>query len=138
MQQPAGGGAGSQYRMPPDMAQMLGIPADDPLPPTSPPSQHIIQSKHGQPEAASPISSLPPAARNFDELVPPTAAGFPDEDALAGEEAERGPPGNRWPRPETVALLKIRSDMDAAFRDATLKGPLWEVVSRYYIRIKPS
>jgi hypothetical protein len=29
-----------------------------------------------------------------------------------------------------LALLKIRSDMDAAFRDATLKGPLWEEVSR--------
>ncbi|VAH05105.1 unnamed protein product [Triticum turgidum subsp. durum] len=38
--------------------------------------------------------------------------------------------GNRWPRQETLALLKIRSDMDAAFRDATLKGPLWEEVSR--------
>lgn len=137
MQQPAGGGAGSQYRVPQDMAQMLGIPAGDQLPPPSPPSQHVIQSKHGQPEAASPISAIPPAARNFDELVPPAAAGFPDEDALAVEEAERGPPGNRWPRQETLALLKIRSDMDTAFRDATLKGPLWEEVSRYDIRIKP-
>lgn len=39
--------------------------------------------------------------------------------------------GNRWPRQETLALLKIRSDMDAAFRDSSLKGPLWEEVSRY-------
>ncbi|KAK4387377.1 Trihelix transcription factor GT-2 [Sesamum angolense] len=38
--------------------------------------------------------------------------------------------GNRWPRQETLALLKIRSDMDVAFRDASLKGPLWEEVSR--------
>ncbi|CAF2065352.1 unnamed protein product [Brassica oleracea var. botrytis] len=38
--------------------------------------------------------------------------------------------GNRWPRQETVALLKIRSDMGIAFRDASAKGPLWEEVSR--------
>ncbi|KAJ8771705.1 hypothetical protein K2173_026882 [Erythroxylum novogranatense] len=37
---------------------------------------------------------------------------------------------NRWPRQETSALLKIRSDMDAVFRDSTHKGPLWEEVSR--------
>jgi len=39
--------------------------------------------------------------------------------------------GNRWPRQETLALLKIRSDMDTVFRDSSLKGPLWEEVSRY-------
>ncbi|PIM99003.1 Transcription factor GT-2 [Handroanthus impetiginosus] len=52
------------------------------------------------------------------------------------EESERsgggggGGGGNRWPRQETLALLKIRSDMDVAFRDSSLKGPLWEEVSR--------
>ncbi|XP_021903521.1 trihelix transcription factor GT-2-like [Carica papaya] len=43
---------------------------------------------------------------------------------------DRGFGGNRWPRQETLALLKIRSDMDATFRDSSLKGPLWEEVSR--------
>ncbi|KAI3947893.1 hypothetical protein MKX01_034558 [Papaver californicum] len=38
--------------------------------------------------------------------------------------------GSRWPRQETMALLKIRSEMDVIFRDSTLKGPLWEEVSR--------
>lgn len=38
--------------------------------------------------------------------------------------------GNRWPRQETLALLQIRSDMDAVFRDSSLKGPLWEEVAR--------
>ena len=42
-----------------------------------------------------------------------------------------GSGGNRWPREETLALIRIRSEMDATFRDATLKGPLWEEVSRY-------
>ncbi|XP_031494413.1 trihelix transcription factor GTL1-like isoform X2 [Nymphaea colorata] len=97
-------------------------------------SQHQHSEQQQQPlaEAASPISSRPPArSANFEELVPVGAGGgFPDDEALAGEEAERGAGGNRWPRQETLALLKIRSEMDAAFRDATLKGPLWEDVSR--------
>ncbi|GAA0140880.1 hypothetical protein LIER_02150 [Lithospermum erythrorhizon] len=47
------------------------------------------------------------------------------------EEGEKiGGGGNRWPRQETLALLKIRSDMDLAFRDSSLKGPLWEDISR--------
>ncbi|KAL1189986.1 Trihelix transcription factor GT-2 [Cardamine amara subsp. amara] len=45
-----------------------------------------------------------------------------------GEGAGGG--GNRWPRPETLALLRIRSEMDKAFRDSTLKAPLWEEISR--------
>ncbi|KAL5714947.1 hypothetical protein ACHQM5_016841 [Ranunculus cassubicifolius] len=38
--------------------------------------------------------------------------------------------GGRWPRPETLELLKIRSDMDVAFKGSDYKGPLWEAVSR--------
>ena len=94
-------------------------------------------------EAPSPISSRPPAsssapAQQYDELGASGAGavlGFDAEGlaaAAAGEEgASGGSAGNRWPRQETLELLKIRSDMDAAFRDATLKGPLWEQVSRY-------
>lgn len=56
--------------------------------------------------------------------------------ATSGEEKDeknmnRGSRTNRWPRQETLALLKIRSDMDAVFRDSSLKGPLWEEASRY-------
>ncbi|CAA3014004.1 trihelix transcription factor GT-2-like [Olea europaea subsp. europaea] len=47
-----------------------------------------------------------------------------------GEDINRNSPGNRWPREETLALLEIRSDMDRAFRDAILKAPLWDEVSR--------
>ncbi|CAA2993538.1 trihelix transcription factor GT-2-like [Olea europaea subsp. europaea] len=60
------------------------------------------------------------------------SGGFGEEDKLGIEEGDRsgGGGGNRWPRQETLALLKIRSDMDVAFRDSSLKGPLWEEVSR--------
>ncbi|KAF5190115.1 Trihelix transcription factor gt-2 [Thalictrum thalictroides] len=47
-----------------------------------------------------------------------------------GEEDGGNSVANRWPRQETLALLKIRSDMDIAFRESPLKGPLWEAISR--------
>ncbi|KAG6579617.1 Trihelix transcription factor GT-2, partial [Cucurbita argyrosperma subsp. sororia] len=91
-------------------------------------------------EAASPISSRPPASSslNYEELIRGGGQMAIDDDALVGEDAGGGSgsgggggsAGNRWPRQETLALLKIRSDMDSAFRDATLKGPLWDEVSR--------
>lgn len=60
-----------------------------------------------------------------------SSGGFSEEDKLLRmEESERNSGGNRWPRQETLALLQIRSDMDVAFRDSSLKGPLWDEVSR--------
>ncbi|KAH7568059.1 hypothetical protein ACOSP7_009564 [Xanthoceras sorbifolium] len=54
-----------------------------------------------------------------------------EEDKGRGDDGgDRSFGGNRWPRQETLALLKIRSDMDQVFRDSCLKGPLWEEVSR--------
>ena len=57
-----------------------------------------------------------------------------EEDNKGGQNVDKGGGGdrngNRWPRQETLALLKVRQDMDATFRDSSLKGPLWEEVSR--------
>ncbi|XP_054786770.1 trihelix transcription factor DF1 [Prosopis cineraria] len=53
-----------------------------------------------------------------------------EEGGGGGGGGDRSFGGNRWPRQETLALLKIRSDMDVAFRDASVKGPLWDEVSR--------
>ncbi|KAE8712810.1 Detected protein of confused Function [Hibiscus syriacus] len=82
-------------------------------------------------EAASPISSRPPAG-NLDEFTRLASVGGGDELGLgdSGGGGGGGAGGNWWPCQETLALLKIRSDMDATFRDATVKGPLWEDVSR--------
>ncbi|XP_004290519.1 PREDICTED: trihelix transcription factor GT-2-like [Fragaria vesca subsp. vesca] len=59
---------------------------------------------------------------------------FGDVDQEGGHDDDHrsygGGGGNRWPRQETLALLKIRSQMDPAFRDSSLKAPLWEDVSR--------
>ncbi|CAK9211605.1 unnamed protein product [Sphagnum troendelagicum] len=70
-----------------------------------------------------------PASYNNKQFPQPLAARdvVDDEDI---EDDGRGTSGNRWPRQETLALIKIRSEMDANFRDSGLKGPLWEDVSR--------
>ncbi|KAK4771076.1 hypothetical protein SAY87_031608 [Trapa incisa] len=100
------------------------------------------QSSKMEVEEASPISSRPPASiENLDDYMAGAggSGGFSEIDALAtaatGDDADRGgggsgAGGNRWPRHETLALLRIRMEMDAAFREATVKGPLWEDVSR--------
>ncbi|KAL3616956.1 hypothetical protein CASFOL_039350 [Castilleja foliolosa] len=49
--------------------------------------------------------------------------------SVPGGGMEESGGGNRWPTQETLALLKILSDMDAVFRDSSLKGPLWDEVS---------
>ncbi|XP_019177491.1 PREDICTED: trihelix transcription factor GT-2-like [Ipomoea nil] len=61
------------------------------------------------------------------------AVAEPQNDGGGGEEEggnQNSGGGNRWPHEETLTLLKIRSEMDLAFRDSTLKGPLWDEVSR--------
>ncbi|CAF2044077.1 hypothetical protein BRARA_I02704 [Brassica rapa] len=81
-------------------------------------------------EEASPISSRPPA--NMEELMRFSAAAD-DGGGLGGSSSSSS--GNRWPREETLALLRIRSEMDSTFRDATLKAPLWEHVSRKLLEL---
>ncbi|CAA7059265.1 unnamed protein product [Microthlaspi erraticum] len=83
-------------------------------------------------EEASPISSRPPA--NLEELMRFSAAAD-DGGGLGGGGSSSSSSGNRWPREETLALLRIRSDMDSTFRDATLKAPLWEHVSRKLLEL---
>ncbi|XP_038679633.1 trihelix transcription factor GTL1-like isoform X2 [Tripterygium wilfordii] len=121
-----GGGLQFPYGLSTSMAEIAP-------PATTSSDTHLMQ----QPvEAASPISSRPPAEANLDELMGLATSDGADEGALEGDRGggggggSGGGGGNRWPRQETLALIEIRTDMDTAFRDATVKGPLWEDVSR--------
>ncbi|CAN6899366.1 unnamed protein product [Brassica oleracea var. botrytis] len=84
-------------------------------------------------EEASPISSRPPA--NMEELMRFSAAADDGGGLGGGGGSSSSSSGNRWPREETLALLRIRSEMDSTFRDATLKAPLWEHVSRKLLEL---
>ncbi|WCJ31627.1 Duplicated homeodomain-like superfamily protein [Euphorbia peplus] len=61
---------------------------------------------------------------------PDNSSGAAASAAANREEGERFSIGNRWPRQETLALLEIRSEMDTSFREAGLKAPLWDEISR--------
>lgn len=133
MQHPEQGGAGYPYGPPlTGMAPCLPQPASAAVPVSSIPSP-----------SPSPMQPQP-AGTNFEQL---TAAGpgsgggtvsFHDDDNMpvdggsgrSAGDAGAGGSGSRWPREETVALIRIRSEMDAAFRNAALKAPVWEEVSR--------
>ncbi|KAF7079620.1 hypothetical protein CFC21_083825 [Triticum aestivum] len=87
----------------------------------------------------SPMQPPPqPAGTNFDQLPSAGAVSFHDDEntpvdggsGRSGGDAGAGGSGSRWPREETVALIRIRSEMDGAFRNAALKAPVWEEVSR--------
>ncbi|XP_028766016.1 trihelix transcription factor GTL1-like [Neltuma alba] len=60
----------------------------------------------------------------------PDSDGLKEQRGIVDQEVDRNSAGHRWPREETLALLKIRSEMDIAFRDMSPKGPLWQQVSR--------
>ncbi|CAN8234332.1 unnamed protein product [Cochlearia groenlandica] len=77
--------------------------------------------------AAATAATAPPPPQSNDSAATEAAVGAFE---VSEEMNDRGFGGNRWPREETLALLKIRSDMGIAFRDANVKGPLWDEVSR--------
>ncbi|XP_039022818.1 trihelix transcription factor GTL1-like isoform X2 [Hibiscus syriacus] len=121
MQQEGGSGGGGKQQV--QYGEMSGAPT---IGAVSEASEQLV-------EAASPISSRPPAGGgNLDEFMRLASVGGGDELGLGdrGGGGSGAASGNRWPGQETLALLKIRSDMDATFRDASVKGPLWEDVSR--------
>ncbi|WVZ86577.1 hypothetical protein U9M48_033334 [Paspalum notatum var. saurae] len=135
--QGGGGGSQSQYgATPPDMGPFSPqAAAAGPMPLSSrPPPTTTAQQQQ-------------PSRTSYDELAAVSGGsgpggggggGFDDEMLVGGGGGAGGGGGggssgassNRWPREETQALIRIRSEMDATFRDATLKGPLWEDVSR--------
>lgn len=82
--------------------------------------------------ATAATAEAPPPPQSNDSAATEAAAAAAAVGAfeVSEEMNDRGFGLNRWPRQETLALLKIRSDMGIAFRDASVKGPLWEEVSR--------
>ncbi|KAI4345131.1 hypothetical protein L6164_012287 [Bauhinia variegata] len=78
----------------------------------------------------SPASIEKRAVEQEEDARGTVSDGFKEEEGISGEVGDRNATANRWPREETMALLKIRSEMDVAFRDASTKAHLWEQVSR--------
>ncbi|WMV57268.1 hypothetical protein MTR67_050653 [Solanum verrucosum] len=92
-------------------------------------SSTITATGDGAAISAAP-SQLPPPQEAPESGGSSEGGGGGGDLSIGGEDGERNSGGNRWPRQETLALLKIRSEMDVVFKDSSLKGPLWEEVSR--------
>ncbi|PWZ45079.1 Trihelix transcription factor GT-2 [Zea mays] len=124
-----GGGGGTQLGAPPPDMGPFSPPtaATGPMPLSSRPPSAQPQPPPQQPQQPGTTST------SYQELAVVSGSGpgggFDDE-TVGGGGGSSGASSNRWPRAETQALIRIRSEMDATFRDATLKGHLWEDVSR--------
>ncbi|KAL5208474.1 hypothetical protein ABZP36_032909 [Zizania latifolia] len=105
-----------------------------PLPPATVPApaaaRGVVLPTQPQLAVMAP-EEFPPAAGSGSAAV-----NFHDDDMMTldvvggSSGGGAGGSGNRWPREETLALIRIRSEMDAAFRNAALKAPVWEELSR--------
>ncbi|KAK3158598.1 hypothetical protein QOZ80_2AG0139200 [Eleusine coracana subsp. coracana] len=128
------GVASSPYAASPTAADAVAFSL--PPPPTGPISFASIQRP--------PTQLQPPGTGAFVELPLDgssvgvgVASDLHDDDDLPADvgasvtgAGASGSGSTRWPREETLALIRIRSEMDAAFRNAPLKAPLWEDVAR--------
>ncbi|XP_071715610.1 trihelix transcription factor GT-2-like [Rutidosis leptorrhynchoides] len=84
------------------------------------------------------MQQVPSASGDGGDSVPshqPPAQLHGNDSSEIADDGNRSSGGNRWPKHETLALIKIRSEMDAAFRDSNLKGPLWDNVSRKLLEL---
>ncbi|MCO5560867.1 hypothetical protein L7F22_014487 [Adiantum nelumboides] len=104
------------------------------------PSLHLPISHHislgSEPASLAPASSrLQVTTSEGHDLAPhykPAAVEDIVELSAAADDADNASVGgSRWPNEETLALLRIRSEMDALFRDSSsIKEPLWDEVAR--------
>lgn len=90
----------------------------------------LTNNPSDSPASAQPHDTAATVSGSGAELAGSGGSGFSEDERGRIDDGGRNSGGNRWPRQETLALLKIRSDMDVAFRDSSLKGPLWDEVSR--------
>ena len=127
------GGAGSPYMAP-------TTAGTDPFSPT-PTGPASVAAIIPPPPMVLQAAAAGTTRGNFEELPAggpgaAAAAGLQDDDLPAdvvgagGAGASGSGGGHRWPREETLALIGIRTEMDADFRNAPLKAPLWEDVAR--------
>lgn len=123
-------------------------PASVPPPPSSP--KHQQQQPQQQPKPPAPVEiQLNPLAIEFvddnnNERNQLSASSEPPSTAAAISEAAEAMGGggagcldaispslssSRWPKPEVLALIKLRSGLETKYLEAGPKGPLWEEIS---------
>eukprot|EP01018_Ginkgo_biloba_P009451 Gb_32610 [translate_table: standard] len=94
--------------------------------------QHSVHQQHQQ-TVQQPLGLGDDSSENHSSFAnrPAVQDRDPLTDDDGDEGGDEGDKGNSWPTEETLALLRIRSEMDFKFRDSNGNGAhLWEDVSR--------
>lgn len=111
--------------------QTLQLPQFPTRPPlVVPPSIDSVVAAQKQAQSTPPpVTPVTPA--------PPPASATPSSQALVlanvddhDKDSSIDPNSKRWPKPEVLTLIKLRSDMEPRFQEAGPKGPLWEEISQ--------
>lgn len=110
--------------------QTLQIPQFPSRPPivTVPPSiDSVVAAAQKQQSTPTPVTPVPaPAAPPTTASQQLVVANVDDID----KDSPIDPNSKRWPKPEVLTLIKLRSDMESRFQEAGPKGPLWEEISQ--------
>lgn len=88
--------------------------------------QHQQQQQQQQAQSATPPPAPPASATPTSQALVLASAADADHD----KDSSIDPNSKRWPKPEVLTLIKLRSDMEPRFQEAGPKGPLWEEISQ--------
>jgi len=92
-----------------------------------PQQQHHQQQQHQQVHH----QHQPPSISSEIVMAVPEQQIAPLELGSGGSE----PASSRWPKPEVLALIKLRSGLETRYQEAGPKGPLWEEISAGMLRL---
>lgn len=112
-----------------DVPVPVPVPAPVPMPvPLSP-----VPSTPLQPQTTLPQHQTQKTTPQIPQIVqnqPPSNAMPFQEISQGGDQgASSEPISSRWPKPEVLALIKIRGGLESRYQETGPKGPLWEEIS---------
>ena len=91
------------------------------------------------PAVDSVVTPQPQKPHNLNPLATPTPTPTPlsqqlvaitNPDTDPDRDSSIDPNSKRWPKPEVLTLIKLRSDMEPRFQEPGPKAPLWEEISQ--------
>ncbi|KAJ6301263.1 hypothetical protein OIU77_015552 [Salix suchowensis] len=107
-------------------------PQPQPMPPQSQATpQQNKQQPQPLPQQQAHHHHQPPSLSSNIVMAVPEQQISPQEFGSGGSEAA----SSRWPKPEVLALIKLRSGLETRYQEAGPKGPLWEEISAGMLRL---
>lgn len=121
-----------QYDVPVSVSVSVSTPVAMPVPvsvpvPLSPvPAPPLQPQTLPQQQNQKPTQLPNPPPSN---TMPPLDQSMPYQEISQGGDGSSEPISSRWPKPEVLALIKLRGGLESRYQETGPKGPLWEEIS---------